>query len=104
MAGVTLLGIATLATPTAARATDLETFDRLIAKSARKFGDARSRATCVCHDGSGLDDVAGALERNVSSLIQGGQGVFVACVVPTFEPDGSLRDQTNCFTFETLPR
>jgi hypothetical protein len=104
MAGVALLGVATLATPRAARATDLETFDRLIAKSARLFGDARSRATCVCHDGSGHDGVAGALERYVSPLIQGGQGVIVGCVVPTFESDGSLRDQTNCFTFETLPR
>jgi hypothetical protein len=99
-----LLGTVFLATPASAAATDLESFERLIARSATEF-EGRPKAGCVCQDGSANHGLAGELQRVVGDLIVGGRAVIAACNVPKFDSNtGALLDRTNCFTFETLPR
>jgi hypothetical protein len=102
--GLALLGTVLLALPGSAAATDLESFERQIGRSATD-DPSRPKATCVCQDGSNLSDQAGVVERVTGDIIGGGRAVVISCAVPRFDSNtGALLKRTNCFTFQTLPR
>jgi len=102
--GLALLGTVLVAMPRSAAATDLESFERQIGRSATD-DPSRPKATCVCHDGSSLKDQGGLVRRLTANKSEGGLAVFVVCSVPRFDSDtGALLERTNCFTFEVLPR
>lgn len=90
-------------------ATDLETLDRQVARSAVDNPFGRPRALCVCHDGSELDDSADVLIHSSEDIARIGDlevnTVRVLCAVMGFDTGtGAQVRSGGCTPFEILPR
>ena len=92
--------------PAPARAaTDLQTFDKRVGKSAAATAFPGGRQTvCVCKDGSGNQNRAGILVR-ISHGVTGGVGISIDCNVVRFDgTTGALSGNDPCGTWELLPK
>ena len=102
-----LLGTVLLATSGSATATDSQSFDSRIGRSATD-DSSRPKAMCVCQDGSEFHGLAGFLERqSITATLAGGirQAFKVFCFVEAFDVGTLELDFLRpCNTFVPLPR
>jgi|SRR5215469_18262170 len=102
-----LLGTVLLATPGSATATDSQSFESRLGRSATD-DPSRPKAMCVCQDGSDVHGIAGFLGRQSITDTVGGsirQAFKVFCFVEAFDI-GTLKLDflRTCETFVPLPR
>ena len=91
LTGLALLGA--LASP--ARATDRDTFNKLIAKVAPSIAPGqpfKPRVACGCPDTSG-NQIAGVLQKN---------GSVVSCLLPSFSAAGTFSGASLCENYVVL--
>jgi hypothetical protein len=105
---VVAFALGALLTARAVGATELESFERRVGKSAAEYsGDIflRSKGACVCMSSAtpGLTGAAGVLRRGLA-FISGSTRVSVDCWVPWFGSSGEQTGAAACYDFVALPK